>query len=107
MMTKIEMQAMESVKGIHREMKKQNETNWERRRYEIAKDTLVGMLSNPSLVVGVSSEGEPVWNAPVPIVNTAVAFADLLIEKLKGGSDEETEESVFPHRNTEHEHSLL
>ena len=37
-MTKIEMQAMEAIVGIHREMKKMNEPDWERRRYEIAKD---------------------------------------------------------------------
>ena len=39
-MTQIEMQAMESVKGIYREISKQNETDWEQRRYEIAKEVL-------------------------------------------------------------------
>lgn len=29
MMTKIEMQAMDAIIGIHREMKKANEINWE------------------------------------------------------------------------------
>lgn len=38
MMTKIETQAMDAVIGIHREMKKANETDWEKRRYEIAKE---------------------------------------------------------------------
>ena len=37
-MTKIEMQAMDAVIGIHREMKKMNEPDWEQRRYEIARD---------------------------------------------------------------------
>ena len=37
-MTQIEMQAMESVKGIYREVKKANEVDWEQRRYEIAKE---------------------------------------------------------------------
>lgn len=38
MMTKIEMDAMNAVIGIHRELKRMNEPDWERRRYEIAKE---------------------------------------------------------------------
>ena len=38
MLTKIEMQAMEAIIGILREMRQANEVNWEQRRYEIAKD---------------------------------------------------------------------
>ena len=38
MMTKIEMEAMEAVIGIRKEMAKANEIDWEQRRYEIAKD---------------------------------------------------------------------
>ncbi len=49
MMTKIEMQYMDAVIGIHREMRKGNEPNWEQRRYEIAKDVMFAMLSNPEL----------------------------------------------------------
>lgn len=37
-MTKIEQQAMEAIIGIHRDMKKANEPDWEKRRYEIAKE---------------------------------------------------------------------
>ena len=48
-MTKIEMQAMDAVIGIHREMRKGNEPNWEQRRYEIAKDVMCAMLSNSEL----------------------------------------------------------
>ena len=44
-MTQIEMQAMESVKGIYREISKHNETNWEQRRYEIAKEVLPEIMS--------------------------------------------------------------
>lgn len=33
MITKIEMQAMDAIIGIHREMKKANEINWKQRRY--------------------------------------------------------------------------
>ena len=38
MMTKIEMQAMDAITGIHREMRKANEISWEQRRYETAKE---------------------------------------------------------------------
>lgn len=48
MMTKIEMQAMDAVIGIHREMKKANEPDWEQRRYEIAKAALQGYCANPN-----------------------------------------------------------
>lgn len=43
------MQAMDAVIGIHREMRKGNEPNWEQRRYEIAKDVMCAMLANPEL----------------------------------------------------------
>lgn len=42
MISKIEMQAMDAVIGIHREMRKANEIDWEQRRYEIAKSMLPG-----------------------------------------------------------------
>ena len=73
-MTQIEMQAMESAKGIYCEISKQNETNWEQRRYEIAKDVLGAMLSNPNIVEGEVS---------TPIVGVSVQIADLLIAELK------------------------
>lgn len=73
-MTQIEMQAMEAVKGIYREMKAANEVNWEQRRYDIAKDVLVGMLSNPNIVEGEVS---------TPIVCVSAQIADLLIAELK------------------------
>ncbi len=43
MLTKIEMQYMDAVIGIHKEMRKANErgVDWEQRRYEIAKDLYV------------------------------------------------------------------
>ena len=65
---------MESAKGIYREISKQNETNWEQRRYEIAKDVLGAMLSNPNIVEGEVS---------TPIVGVSVQIADLLIAELK------------------------
>lgn len=68
-MTQIEMQAMESVKGIYREIKEANEVNWEQRRYEIAKDAMCAMLSNPKIKLCD-------WTLPVDI-------ADALITELK------------------------
>ena len=48
MISKIEMQAMDAVIGIHREMRKANEIDWEQRRYEIAKSMLPVVRSNSS-----------------------------------------------------------
>lgn len=45
-MTKIETQAMDAVIGIHREMRKANEIDWEKRRYEIAKECVAVLMRN-------------------------------------------------------------
>lgn len=47
--------------------------DWEQRRYEIAKDTLAALISNPNHC-GKSYESE---------VKHAVEFADALIDELK------------------------
>lgn len=70
MMTKIEMRAMEAVIGIHHEMKKVNETDWEKRRYEIAKEIFLRMVRTSLNSVEDNAEN-------------AVKWADLFISKLK------------------------
>lgn len=70
MMTKIEMQAMDAVIGIHREMKKANETDWEKRRYEIAKELFLHWVKTSLNSVEDDAEN-------------AVKWADLFISKLK------------------------
>lgn len=74
MLTKIKIQYMDAVIGIHKEMRKANErgVDWEQRRYEIAKDIypIACHDMNPS---------EP-KDAPA---KTAVELADLLIAELK------------------------
>ena len=72
MLTKIEMEAMEAVKVIRDELRKQREINWEQRRYEIAKDIypIACHDMNPS-----ESKDAP--------AKAAVELADLLIAELK------------------------
>lgn len=70
MMTKIEMQTMDAVIGIHREMKKANETDWEKRRYEIAKELFLHCVKTSLNSVEDDAEN-------------AVKWADLFISKLK------------------------
>lgn len=83
MISKIEMQAMDAVIGIHREMRKANEIDWEQRRYEIAKSMLpVVVRSNSSGIMSIKQ-----------VARLAVDYADALIEELKGGN-RETEESL-------------
>lgn len=69
MMTKIEMQAMDAVIGIHREMKKANEPDWEQRRYEIAKEVFLNLKNSLS-----PYEQD---------AKTAVKCADMLIAELQ------------------------
>lgn len=77
-MTKIEMQAMDAVIGIHREMKKANEPDWEQRRYEIAKEMIpvAYQVSRNVLLLGGKVDNND-------IVETAVDFADMLIAALQ------------------------
>lgn len=70
-MTQIEMQAMEAVKGIYREMKAANEINWEQRRYEIAKEIYPRVLDYTRADQMAAS------------AKTTVFLADMLIAELK------------------------
>lgn len=74
-MTQIEFQAMESVKGIYREMKKANEVDWEQRRYEIAKEIYPRVLD--------FTRADQMYAA----AKTAVFLADVLISELKKNVD--------------------
>lgn len=75
MMTKIEMQAMDAVIGIHREMRRMNEPDWEKRRYELAKEIFLRrMVSYTSTTIDNDIE-------------ESVAWADRLIAKLKKGAE--------------------
>lgn len=73
MMTKIEMQAMDAVIGIHREMRKMNEPDWEQRRYEIAKEVFSKRWTDSVLTDECIAE-------------EAVAAADALVAALKKGA---------------------
>jgi hypothetical protein len=73
MMTKIEMDAMNAVIGIHRELKRMNEPDWERRRYEIAKEVFSRSWGDSVLTDEYMAE-------------KAVAAADALVAELKKGA---------------------
>lgn len=79
MLTKIEIQYMDAVIGIHKEMRKANErgVDWEQRRYEIAKDTLQGILN------GFTATKEDIEDNSEPLAKCAVYLADALIAELK------------------------
>lgn len=53
-------------------MTKQETIDWEQRRYEIAKDALAALLSNPTI-----------RREYIPYSKVAVDYADALIEELK------------------------
>jgi hypothetical protein bfra3_16278 len=77
-MTKIEMEAMEAVIGMRKEIAKANEIDWEQRRYEIAKDLYVQTCQQVKL------EGD---NTAADVFRSAAwlsrVAADYLIEVLK------------------------
>lgn len=84
MVSVIEKKYMETVIAMGRRMQ-DNETDWEQRRYDTARDCMAALLSNPAIVDGVTEDGEPVWEAPVAIARAAVELADVLIGQLKNG----------------------
>ena len=76
---KTETQAL--MEALEREALRPNKPkiDWEKRRYEIAKEAMNGFLSAP-IVDGVNP------NPSVKdIVTLSVKFADALIKELKGG----------------------
>lgn len=77
-MTKIEMQAMDAVIGIHREMKKANEVDWEQRRYEIAKEMMPAAYEESRKIL--LRGGNVAYD---DVAKAAVEFADMLIAELK------------------------
>lgn len=96
-LTRIEMDAMRAIEGINRKMKDQREIDWEQRRYEIARDVLP-QLMKMEIPSGDFIDYEMKLQGKKPIVKgeyslfmracieMAIDCADLLIDRLKGGS---------------------
>lgn len=61
--------------------------NWERRRYEISRNCINGILANKEMAHMAIDEGlkKGCRDIPSNIVEMAVAFADALITELKKG----------------------
>lgn len=97
MLTRIEMQYMNAVIGIHNELRKANERgiDWEQRRYEIAKEMLPYTAETTrSILMGGHGLGDEAEGKTVPEVcaSSAVAFADALIAELRKEQKEEWSE---------------
>lgn len=77
MITKIEMQFMEAVKGLYRLLRENagRGVDWEQRRYEIAKEVY------PAVLAKCTAETLP------EAASTAVALANLLVLELKKMED--------------------
>lgn len=76
MLTNIEVQTLEAVKRAaltytHQQEEDRKGIDWEQRRYEIAKEVLPQCMSVTRI------------NNPQRIAESAVVYADALIEKLK------------------------
>ena len=63
--------------------------DWERRRYEISKSCINGILANEEMAHMAIDEGlkKGCRDIPSNIVEMAVAFADALINELKKGCE--------------------
>lgn len=63
---------MEMACSFFRHMTRSKETDWEQRRYEIAKDTLANMVANTSFDANIEY-----------LTSTSVHIADALIDELR------------------------
>ena len=80
-MTKMEMQYMDAVIQMNRRQRN-NEVDWEQRRYEVAKDALCAILGNPKLTTGIK-EGKSENGEDEAYARMAADLADTLIAELK------------------------
>lgn len=92
-MTNIEIQTMNAVQSMNRKMRDQRETDWEQRRYEIAREILPYCCetSKEMLLSGVKLEIEGNTFAE-KVATQAVMFADALVDKLKENVSEDEQE---------------
>ena len=77
MMTIEERDTARAIQSMNRKMKDETKIDWEQRRYEIAKDVLIGNLEYLSL------RGTLMDETHAAVARAAVYFADALIEELK------------------------
>lgn len=63
--------------------------NWEQRRYDIAKNCIIGILGNDEMVDLAKNAGlkKNCRYIPTNVAEMAVAFADALIAELKKGGE--------------------
>lgn len=59
------------------------EPDWEQRRYEIAKEMMKAIMSNPDISAGVACEPTESENVPAILAKLSLTFADALIAELK------------------------
>lgn len=76
-MTRIEQEYMNAVKDIARSLR-DKQPDWEQRRYEIARDVLAGIISDPNVILGGIEQAKD-------FSISAVRYADALIAELKKG----------------------
>lgn len=67
-------------------------TDWEQRRFDIAKSCINGILGNDEMVDLANDAGrrKNCRDIPTNVAEMAVAFADALIAELKKGNEHET-----------------
>lgn len=91
-MTIEERNTARAIQDIAKEMKKPKHIDWEARRYEIAKDMMAALISNPLALSsdikalqeqGITDLEESIAKIGEVNAHEAVAFADALIEELK------------------------
>lgn len=62
--------------------------DWEKRRYEIAKEAMQGILSNESIVIMLNDKSNEYYSMAKDIGKAAVTYADSLIAELKKGGEQ-------------------
>lgn len=81
-MNNLEQQTLEAARSFFRRSA-DKEINWEQRRYELAKDAMSALISNPAIFQLNPQVGVLSWRSEKPLAEVAVEIADTVIEKLK------------------------
>ena len=90
-MTRIEQMTMDAIQSMNRKMRDQHDIDWEQRRYEIAKEVMPYCLKSIIDALNSGHRNEEWAGKTISQIasESAVGYADALIERLEGKEGKE------------------
>ncbi|WP_290382798.1 hypothetical protein [uncultured Duncaniella sp.] len=81
-MNNLEQQTLEAAGSFFRRAISKD-IDWEQRRYELAKEAMCAMISNPAIFQINPQAGVLSWHCQKPLAEMALETADAIIEQIK------------------------